>query len=151
MYQSLIIGLATIAAAAPFPGDPSSGSSSSQGSFYQNNGVDYSATFDDLIPIVGAVAVQEIGPYDGLDYIGIDLVSPGVNGVVAAGVVPNTSPNVGVYGEATQNILEDGPFITTDYTGTVSLAFDFHEFYFGCEEGTLETVRSRLFGVLCAS
>jgi hypothetical protein len=106
-------------------------------------GTNYLATFDDLTPVVGEVAVQEVGPYDGLDYNGIDLVTLGVEGTIVTGIVPKSSPNAGAYG-LTTGLLDGLPNITTKYEGTVTESFDFHNFWFGCVKGTVESVRASL-------
>lgn len=104
-------------------------------------GTKYISTFDDLEPLVGQVAIQEVGPYNSLDYNGIDLVELGVFGTIVTGVVPNTPPNAGAYGLTTA-LLNGLPNITSDYTGSVVDSFDFESFYFGCVKGTVEAVSS---------
>jgi hypothetical protein len=114
-------------------------SSSAKPAGSKEKGTDYLATFDDLTPAVGEVAVQELGPYDGLDYNGIDLVTLGVEGTIIAGIIPKSSPNAGAYG-LTTGLLDGAPNITTKYEGTVTDTFDFHNFWFGCVKGTVESV-----------
>ena len=102
-------------------------------------GTQYISTFDDLTPVVGQVAVQEVGPYNGLDYNGISLVELGVFGTIVTGVVPKSAPNAGAYGLASQ-VLNGAPNITSKYTGSVTESFDFESFYFGCVKDTVEAV-----------
>ncbi len=68
---------------------------------------------DDLILVVGNAAVQEVGPYDGLDYNGIDLVTLGAEGTIVTGIVTKSSPNTGAYG-LTTDLLNGLPNITTN-------------------------------------
>ena len=69
MHKSLaLVSLVALAAAAPqYGSSPSTGKAPYEGE--GENSTKYEATFDDLTPIAGGlVSVQEVGPYDGLDY-----------------------------------------------------------------------------------
>lgn len=132
----------------PMPPIPGSGPSPGSGSGGAAPGLPpsttstkYTATFDDLDYLTDDVAVQEVGPYDGLEYSGIDLLALGLAGTVTAGVIPHSDPNVGAYGETT-DAIDGAPYISTQYSGSTTDTFDFHHFWFGCEEGTVEGVSS---------
>jgi hypothetical protein len=105
----------------------------------ENKGTKFVSTFDDLTPVVGQAAVQDVGPYNGLDYNGINLVELGVFGTVVIGIVPESPPNAGAYG-LTTNLLNGAPNMTTKYVGSVTEVFDFDSFFFGCVKGTVESV-----------
>ena len=71
MYKSIaIIALTALAAAAPTPGGKSTDSKATGGA-PRFNSIQYTATFDDLHPLTQNAALQETGPYDGLDFKGI--------------------------------------------------------------------------------
>ena len=70
MYQSFaILAIAALVAAVPTPGHKKGGQKYQLGPQY--NSIEYDATFDDLQSLTQNVQIQQIGPYDGLDYEGI--------------------------------------------------------------------------------
>lgn len=135
MRSVVIFSLAALAVAAPTRRDESKD--------YKQTTTQYEATFDDLnAPVGGLVDLQEVGPYDGLDYVGINVIKLGLGGTVIAGVRPESQDQVGVY--TARNLLLNGdtPTITTQYPGSVTDTFDFQQFYFGCVVATAETAAS---------
>ncbi|KAE9968119.1 hypothetical protein EG328_004650 [Venturia inaequalis] len=132
MQNALILALAALTAAAPLDA-PKTSTAPAQ--------TKYEATFDDLSSLTQNVALQEVGPYDGLDYKGIDLISLGLDGTIVAGVTPRTYPNAGVY-LPVSGVLDGAPSITTQYEGSVTDTFDFEGFWFGCIGMSVEAVAS---------
>lgn len=141
----VLTAIATLAAAAPTNTltYPATGNGSPQpGTQSKGTATHYEATFDDLQPVAGGlVSLTAVGPYDGLDYQGINLISLGLGGTIVAGVIPNSSPNVGAYDIKTA-LTEGQPTVTTQYSGSVTDKFDFSNFYFGCVIATQETAAS---------
>jgi hypothetical protein len=111
----------------------------SQSSGSDKKGTKYISTFDELEPVLGQVALQQVGPYNGLDYNGIALVELGIIGDIDTGVIPKSAPNAGYYGQFT-DLLFGSPNITTEYENSVTDSFDFESFWFGCTKDTVETV-----------
>jgi hypothetical protein len=105
----------------------------------EGKGTRYVSTFDDLEPVLGQVALQQVGPYNGLDYNGLALVELGIIGDIDTGVIPKSAPNAAYYGQVT-DLLYGPANITTDYEGSVTESFDFESFWFGCTKDTVETV-----------
>lgn len=67
MYSLAVIALAALSAAAPAPGGKPEGSTPQP----KLNALQVTATFDDLQPLTQNAALQETGPYDGLNFKGI--------------------------------------------------------------------------------
>lgn len=107
----------------------------------------YESTFDDLEPIAGGlISIEEVGPYNGLDFQGINLITLGLAGQDIAGVSPESPSNVGAYSARSQLLDGATPVITTQYPGSVTDTFDFQKFYFGCVVATAESVASVALG-----
>ena len=68
-----------------------------------------------------------------------------MEGTIVTGVLPRSYPNAGAYSASTM-LLQGEPEITNDYPGTVTLFFDFQQFYFGCVAGTAEAIASAPIG-----
>ncbi|KAK3080523.1 hypothetical protein LTS18_000557 [Coniosporium uncinatum] len=97
------------------------------------------ATFDDLTNPTPLTSTTEINQYKKLDYSGFVLGTLGAAGITAAGIVPQSSPNVALFAANTM-VLYGTPTLST--SGTSSKAFDLNSFYFGCVVASEETAAS---------
>ena len=87
--------------------------------------------------------MQRLHPYilPSLTAATTDLIQLGVDGLIVAGIIPESSPNIAAY-DGLHQLLEGEPRITSEYPGSVTEFFDFQEFYFGCLADTEEAVAS---------
>lgn len=134
------LSLLALTTAAP-TGSSTSYSSPSRSSPQATPGVSELATFDDLTQTIPAVALQDVGPYDGLDYEGLDLITLGIDGAIVAGLIPFSAPRVAAY-SIVSGLTSGTPTITADYDGSAFKTFDFEQFYFGCVLASQETLAS---------
>ncbi|QIW96641.1 hypothetical protein AMS68_002159 [Peltaster fructicola] len=104
--------------------------------------VEHLAKFDDanagLVNGVPARGLTPLGPYENLYYDNLGVIS---DNVVAAGLKPQSAPNVLGY-DVVAN-AQGTPQIRSDYDDSKTNHFDLKSFYFGCVASTQETTSSK--------